>query len=95
MGTEMNEKLILNDGTGFLNSHALESNNNLFVYINDGESGIKDVFDSMYDPEKTAHVVYKYYGATLDFYGFTKLKAVRDEGNGLITAVLEKVAGGE
>jgi hypothetical protein len=95
MATETNEKIILNDGTGFLNSHALQSRNNLFVYVDDGKSGIKDVFDALIDPEKTAHIVYDYYGTKLEFYGFTKMISVRDEGGGLITAVLEKVAGGE
>jgi hypothetical protein len=90
---KMEEKLILADGTGFLNSHALQSHNNLFVYVNDGESGIKEVFDALIDPDKTAHIVYKYYGSTLEFSGFTKVIAVRDEGGGLITTVLEKVGG--
>lgn len=86
----MEEKLILNDGTGFLNSHALESNGNLFIYIKDGTSGIKDVFDAFIDPEKTAHIVHKYYGAIVEFDGYTELVAVRNEGNGLITAMLGK-----
>lgn len=86
----MNEKLILSDVTEFANSHALESGRNLFVYISDGESGLREVFDALIDPEKTAHIEYHYSAAILNFDGFTKLVAVRDEGDGLITAVLYK-----
>lgn len=83
-------KLTLNDGTVFENgSHALKSYNTLYIYVTDG-TGIKGVFDAFIDPEKTAHIEYNYYGAALSFDGFTKLIAVRDEGHGLVTAVLEK-----
>lgn len=85
----MNETLILNDGTRFDNSHALKSRDSLFVYING--LGIREVFEALIDPEKTAHIEYHYSAAVLDFDGFTKLIAVRDEGGGLITAVLDKV----
>lgn len=84
----MEEKLKLNDGTEFGNhSHALQSGDNLFVYISDG-SDIKTVFEAFIEPEKTKRIEYVYFGSVLTFDGFTKLVAVRDEGNGLITANL-------
>lgn len=86
----MAEKLVLADGTGFLNSRAIESYDNLYIYVSDGTSSIKDVFDALIDPKKTAHIVYEYYGSTLEFSGFTELIAVRNEGHGLITAMLAK-----
>lgn len=86
----MEETLTLNDGTVFGNhSHARESGKTLFVYISDG-SGIREVFEALIDPEKTAHIEYHYSTAVLNFDGFTKLIAVRDEGGGLVTAVLSK-----
>ena len=84
------ETLTLNDGTILENSHVLESNGNLFVYVN-GELTIKDVFDLMYDPEKTKKIVFEISGSKAGTYrGYKKLIAVRDEGNGLVTAVLGK-----
>lgn len=84
------ETLTLNDGTILENSHVLESNGNLFVYVN-GELTIKDVFDLMYDPEKTKKIVFEISGSKVGTYkGYKKLIAVRDEGDGLVTAVLGK-----
>ena len=88
----MGEKLILNDGSSFLNSNAIESLGNLYIYVRDGTSGIRDVFEAFIDPEKTAHIVHEYYGSTVEFDGYTELIAVRNEGNGLITAMLGKGA---
>ena len=82
-------KLILNDGTIFENSHAIENGNNLYVYIQDGTSGIRDVFDAFIDPAKTSRIEFVGYdGNTIVFRGYNRLIAVRDEGREQITAVL-------
>lgn len=86
----MNEKLILSDETEFANSHALQSGNNLFIYVSDGQSGIREVFEAFIDSDNTQHIEHHYYGAIVNFDGFTKLISVRDEGNGMITAMLVK-----
>lgn len=84
------ETLTLNDGTILENSHIIQSDNSLFIYISNGFD-IKQVFDLMYDPEKTKKIVFSSFGSLAGTYkGYKKLIAVRDEGNGLITAVLGK-----
>lgn len=85
-------ELTLNDGTVFQNSYAMISSHLLMVYIQDGVSNLRTVFDALIDPEKTAVVSsVDYVGQETVFRGYTKLTAVRDEGNGLITAVLDKL----
>lgn len=84
-------ELTLNDGTVFQNSYAMISSRLLMVYIQDGVSDLRTVFDALIDPEKTAVISsVDYAGKETVFRGYTKLVAVRDEGNGLITAVLDK-----
>lgn len=86
----MEQSLILNDGSIFVNSHVI-LNGTLFVYIKDGVSGLREVFDALIDPLKTAKITFSDYDGTKKVYrGYKKLIAVRDEGNGLITAVLSK-----
>ena len=85
----MPEKLTLNDGTE-LNGSVIDSGE-LFLYVN--ESDIQTVFNLLIDPEKTAVIIYTQNNADQETYrGYTKLIAVRDEGRGLITAVLRKEA---
>ena len=84
----MPEKLTLNDGTVLENSSAILSSD-LFVYIHD--SDLQTVFDLLIDPENTKKIVYtQANGEPVTVVGYKKLIAVRDEGNGLITAVLRK-----
>ena len=84
-------ELTLNDGTVFQNSYAMISSRLLMVYIQDGVSDLRTVFDALIDPEKTAVISsVDFAGKETIFRGYTKLIAVRDEGNGLITAVLDK-----
>ena len=85
----MDGTLTLNDGTVMSGSTLLESNGHLFIYVMNG-SGIRDVFNLMIDPTKTCRITAAQNGETLVKEGFTKLIAVRDEGNGLITATLAK-----
>jgi len=84
----MPEKLTLNDGTVLEFSSALLSGN-LFLYING--SDLKTVFDLLIEPDNTETITYtQNNGEDVVFSGYTKLTAVSDEGNGLITAVLKK-----
>lgn len=87
----MTEKLTLNDGTVLENASAIESTD-LFLYIN-GYT-MADVFGNLIDPEKTATISYTMMNGDIVIYNnYQHLIAVRDEGDGLITAVLRKVAG--
>lgn len=84
----MPEKLTLNDGTELENASAILSSD-LFLYVND--SDLQTVFDLLIDPEKTQKIIYtQVNGTSVAYVGYKKLKAVRDEDNGLITAVLRK-----
>lgn len=83
--------LTLNDGTVFQNSSALVSTGNLFVYIQQAGVTLTDVFNAFVDPDKTGQIVYTQVNAEeIVFTGYEKLIAVRDEGDGLFTAVLIK-----
>ena len=84
----MPEKLTLNDGTVLDNSSAILSGD-LFLYIHD--SDLQTVFDLLIDPENTKQIIYTQVNGTLITYvGYKKLRAVTDEDNGLITAVLRR-----
>ena len=84
----MNEKLTLNDGTELENASAILSGD-LFLYIHD--SDLQTVFDLLIDPENTEQIIYtRNNGTEVTYEGYTKLKAVTDEGTGLITAVLRR-----
>ena len=83
----MTETLKLNDGS-ILDGNALRSGD-LFLYVNG--SDLQTVFNLLIDPEKTKKITYtQVNGEKQIFTGFRRLIAVRDEGNGLITAVLRK-----
>ena len=83
----MPETLKLNDGS-ILEGNALLSGD-LFIYVNG--SDLQTVFSLLIDPEKTKKIVYTMINETKQtFTGYKRLIAVRDEGNGLITAVLRK-----
>jgi hypothetical protein len=83
----MTETLKLNDGS-ILDGNALLSGD-LFLYVNG--SDLQTVFSLLIDPEKTKKIVYTMINETKQtFTGYKRLIAVRDEGNGLITAVLRK-----
>ena len=83
----MTETLKLNDGS-ILDGNALLSGD-LFLYVNG--SDLQTVFSLLIDPNKTKKIVYTMINETKQtFTGLKRLIAVRDEGNGLITAVLRK-----
>ena len=88
----MPEKLMLNDGTELDNSSAILSGD-LFLYVNG--SDLRTVFDLLIDPENTKQIIYTQVNGTLITYvGYKKLRAVTDEDNGLITAVLRREVNG-
>lgn len=83
------ETLTLNDGTLLSDSSAHQDDARLYVYIRSG-AGLQEVFNLLIDPEKTERIVMNAPDFERIFEGFTKLTAVTDEGNGMITAVLKK-----
>lgn len=84
----MPERLTLKNGFILENSSAIQSGS-LFLYLR-GIS-LRKAFDLLIEPLNTAEIVYtQMNGDTVVYEGFTKLTAVRDEGGGLITAVLDK-----
>ena len=88
----MPEKLTLNDGTELDNSSAILSGD-LFLYVNGYD--LRTVFDLLIDPENTKQIIYTQVNGTLITYvGYKKLRAVTDEDNGLITAVLRREVNG-
>ena len=88
----MEEKITLENGRVFSNTHVIESDGSLFLYINDSEETLKTVFDDLYESEGTAEITALQYGEEHVFTGYTKLISVRDETFGQITAVLKKGA---
>ena len=81
-------KLKLNDGTVLEDSSAILSGD-LFLYMNG--YGLQEIFELLIDPEKTKKIIFtQVNGDKVTFTGYKRLIAVRDEENGLITAVLKK-----
>lgn len=81
-------KLKLNDGTVLEDSSAILSDD-LFLYMNG--YGMQEIFELLIDPEKTKKIIFtQVNGEKVTITGYKRLTAVRDEGNGLITAVLKK-----
>lgn len=88
----MQENLKLNNGTVFNNSYAIFSSPYLFLYINDGSS-LQDVFDLLIVPANTEQIVYtQNNGDAITYAGFEKLICVRDQENGMITAMLRRTS---
>ena len=85
------ETLKLNDGTVMGNSYALMSGNTLFVYCADEGMTLSGFFALLIDSGNTEKIVYtKINGTEIEFDGFDRLMSVRDEDNGMFTAVLIK-----
>ena len=84
----MPEKLTLNNGAVLEDASAILSGD-LFLYIK-GQT-LEGAFDLLIVPENTERIIYTMSnGAEVVYEGFRRLIAVRDEGMGLITAVLRK-----
>ena len=77
------QTVVLNDGTTW-SGYVILSGGHLFLYI-DGQ-GLKTVFDKLIVPAKAKKVTYNSGGQSQVYKGYSKLIAVRDEGNGLVTA---------
>ena len=77
------ETIVLNDGTTW-NGYVILSGGHLFFYI-DGQT-LKTVFDKLIVASKAKKVTYNSGGISQVYKGYSKLIAVRDEGNGLVTA---------
>lgn len=81
----MDEKITLSDGTEFA-GYALNLGD-LFLYM--FGSTMPAVFNALFG--NAGDIVYtQANGEEVTFAGFTKLVAVRDEGNNLITAVMRR-----
>lgn len=83
------ESLKLSDGTVLENSSALVSNTDLFVYL----QGIafRAAFQQLIESRKTRKITYtRNSGEKVIFEGYTRLVALRDEDDGMVTAVLRK-----
>jgi hypothetical protein len=85
----MDGTLALNDGTILDHSWVVENTGNLFVYVMNG-CDLLEVCGLFFDPEKTNRILATQNGVTTEKVGFSRLVAVRDEGNGLITAMLTR-----
>ena len=82
----MGEKLTLNDGTVLADASAIMAGV-LFLYMSN--MTLKKAFELLIDPEKTRRIVYTAVnGEEKAFENYTRLDAVRNEGGGLVTAVL-------
>jgi hypothetical protein len=83
----MNEKITLNDGTEFAGYVILTGD--LFLYL--FSTDIVTAFNALIRTEGTSSIIYtQANGNEVTYSGYTKLVAVRDEENNLITAVMRK-----
>ena len=83
----MNERLTLNDGTVLDGGSAIFSGD-LFLYI--PAQTMARMFTLLNDPTRTRKIVYtQNNGDGIEFSGYTKLIALRDDGNE-ISAVMRK-----
>ena len=86
----MEEKITLKNGRVFHDTHVLESDENLFVYMNDPAETLKTVFDDLYESEGTGEITAERFGETTVYTGYTTLVSLRKETDGQITAGLKK-----
>lgn len=85
------ETLRLNDGTVLENASAIEAAPDLFLYVNGANLGA--VFHQLCESRRTRRITFhQNNGETAEYTGYTRLTALRDEGDGLVTAVLRKEA---
>lgn len=83
----MNEKLTLNDGTE-LNGHLIETETRLFLYVYDMQ--MDEVFNLLYDPEKTKKIVAERGGEKTTVKGYKVLMSISVETSNMISASLKK-----
>lgn len=80
------KSITLNDGTVLQDAYLIADRFTLFLYF--PGAGMREIFDLMMDPEKTAVITATDGPTTEEYTRFTKLKAISDEGR-LISAVME------
>lgn len=83
------KRLILNDGSEFVDSSIVESDSILFVYIRSGDD-LKSVFNCLINPDATKKIIYDWNGIETTYSGYTKLISVRYEGDHFVSASLKK-----
>ena len=83
------EKLTLNDGTELLDSYAVETLDNLFLYIRNGMN-MMQVFMLMADPNKTSLIKYTAGDSVTEFGGYTMVQGITQEHGGMISVVLRR-----
>ena len=87
----MPETLTLNNGTVLEKSYGFTGDGTLYLYIT-GHS-LADVFGLLIDPVNVERILYTQMSGEMTlFRDYVKLISVRDEGGGLVTAMLRKEA---
>ena len=85
----MDEYITLSDGTVFHNSHVLESDGHLYVYVNSEGQTMKTVFDALYESPYTQTIHAFRFDQDRQYTGYTHLTNVGED-YGQIAAVLRK-----
>ena len=80
-------RITLNNGTVREGASLIPDRYTLYLYIPGGD--MRTVFGLLIEPENTQRILCEEDGSVALYDGYTKLTAVRDEGD-QITAVLEK-----
>ena len=83
------ETLTLNDGTVLENSYAVETMNNLFLYIRNGMT-MMQVFMLMFDQSKISMIKYTAGTVVTEFGGYTMVQGITQEHGGMISVVLRR-----
>lgn len=83
------EKLTLNDGTELLDSYAVETLDNLFLYIRNGMT-MMQVFMLMADPNKIRMIRYTAGTTEIGYGGYTMVQGITQEHGGMISVVLRR-----
>ena len=83
------EKLTLNDGTELLDSYAVETLDNLFLYIRSGLN-MMQVFMLVYDPNKISMIRYTAGTTVTEYGGYTTIQGITQEHGGMISVVLRR-----
>ena len=83
------ETLTLNDGTVLQNSYAVETMDNLFLYIRNGMNIIQ-VFPLVTDQDKISEIRYEAAETAVIYGGYTVLQSITTEHGGMISVVLRR-----
>jgi len=83
------ETITLANGRVFEGAHAIKSENNLFVYITEGEYTLTEIVTLFENPENVRTISADRYGEKTTYEGYTELYAVSKEYDN-INLVLKK-----